>query len=202
MKKYYKILLTLLTIAFIVLLILVKLNKTMTFDLNVYKFIMNIEQPVITRIVKIITDFGDTFWIVLIIISCFIFFKNKKYPKLITLNILGVVFLNQLLKHLVMRPRPEFLSMIKEVGFSFPSGHSMASFGFYGYFIYLTNISNINKKIKILLTIFLSILIILIGLSRIYLGVHYFSDVISGFIVSAIYLILFIIFTKKYLKNE
>jgi undecaprenyl-diphosphatase len=102
-----------------------------------------------------------------------------------------------------MRQRPDQLwHLVEETGFSFPSGHSMAAFGFYGYFIYLINISNINKKLKTLLTTILSILILLIGLSRVYLGVHYLSDIIAGFIVSLIYLVIFITITKKYLINE
>ena len=101
-----------------------------------------------------------------------------------------------------MRPRPEFLHLVEESGFSFPSGHSMAAFGFYGYFIYLISTSNLNKKIKIVLNIILSLLILLIGLSRVYLGVHYISDIVAGFIMSFIYLIIFTTITKKYLKNE
>ena len=90
--------------------------------------------------------------------------------------------------------------MIKQGGFSFPSGHSMAAFGFYGFFIYLIYKSKLNKKIKIVLIAFLSLLILMIGLSRLYLGVHYATDVIAGFIVSLIFLIIFTNYVKKYLK--
>lgn len=74
----------------------------------------------------------------------------------------------------------------------------MASLAFYGLLIYFIYKSNLNKKIKNLLIILLSILIILIGLSRIYLGVHYATDIISGFLLSTIFLIVFTHFTKKY----
>ena len=203
MKKVHKILLSILIISFVILLILVKLEKTMNMDINIYNYIIKIKNENLTNLVKIITNFGDTFIIVTIIILSFLLFKNNIYPKLITGNIIGIVLLNQTLKHLIMRPRPDQLwHLVEESGFSFPSGHSMAAFGFYGYFIYLINISNLNKKIKLILSILLSLLIILIGLSRVYLGVHYLSDVLAGFIISFIYLIIFITITKKYLKNE
>lgn len=202
MKKIHKILLSILIISFILLLVLVELEKTINIDTKFYNFIMKIKSDELTNIVKIITNLGDTFIIITGIIICFLLFRKKVYPILITSNILGVVLINQTLKHLIMRPRPDFLHLVEETGFSFPSGHSMAAFGFYGYFIYLINISNLNKKIKVILTSILSIIILLIGLSRVYLGVHYISDVVAGFIMSFIYLLLFITITKKYLKHE
>lgn len=75
----------------------------------------------------------------------------------------------------------------------------MVAMGFYGFLIYLTYMNIKNKKIKYPLIIFLSILILLIGISRIYLGVHYATDIIGGFIIGIIYLTLYI----KYLyKNK
>ena len=202
MKKIHKILLSILIISFILLLVLVELEKTINIDTKFYNFIMKIKSDELTNIVKIITNLGDTFIIITGIIICFLLFRKKVYPILITSNILGVVLINQTLKHLIMRPRPDFLHLVEETGFSFPSGHSMAAFGFYGYFIYLINISKLNKKIKVILTSILSIIILLIGLSRVYLGIHYISDVVAGFIMSFIYLLLFITITKKYLKHE
>lgn len=202
MKKIHKILLSILIISFILLLVLVELEKTINIDTKFYNFIMKIKSDELTNIVKIITNLGDTFIIITGIIICFLLFRKKVYPILITSNILGVVLINQTLKHLIMRPRPDFLHLVEETGFSFPSGHSMAAFGFYGYFIYLINISKLNKKIKVILTSILSIIILLIGLSRVYLGVHYISDVVAGFIMSFIYILIFTTITKKYLKHE
>jgi len=73
---------------------------------------------------------------------------------------------------------------------------------FYGYLVYLTYKYINNKKIKIPLIIFLILLIPTIGLSRIYLGVHYTSDVLCGFLLGIIYLILFISISKKYLERK
>ena len=201
MKKQFKILLVILSLVFIAITILVKMNITASFDDCIYKFIISFKNDTITNIFKLITDLGDTIAIITMLIFSFILFKNKIYPKLMTLNICCIVVINQLLKHIIRRPRPEIIRLVEEGGFSFPSGHSMASFGFYGLLIYIVYKSKLNKKLKIFLISTLSILISLIGISRIYLGVHYASDVIGGFIMSYICLILFTNFTKKYFKK-
>lgn len=201
MKKHSKLMVLSLTIIFFIIILLVKLDLTFGFDTYIYELIISVKNDNLTNFIKIITNFGDTIYIIIILILSFIFFKKKIYPKLITINILSVVFVNQVLKHLIQRPRPDFPHLIEQGGFSFPSGHSMASFGFYGFFIYLIYKSKLNKNLKITLSILLSLLILAVGLSRIYLGVHYATDVIAGFIVSLIILIIFTNYIKKYLKK-
>ena len=108
-----------------------------------------------------------------------------------------------LLKNIIQRPRPIEYRLIDETGYSFPSGHSMVSVAFYGLIIYFMYKSIKISKIKWLLISLLSIVIILIGTSRIYLGVHYTSDVIGGFLISISYLIIFITaFGEKILENK
>ena len=201
MKKPYKILLFSLSFIFLLITFLVKLNLTNDFDKFIYDFIINFKNDNVTNFFKVITDLGDTIAIISILILSFILFKNKIYPKLMALNICCIVGINQLLKHIIRRPRPDIFRMIEESGFSFPSGHSMASFGFYGLLIYMIYKSKLNKKIKVFLIIMLSLLILLIGISRIYLGVHYASDVIGGFIMSFICLIVLTNFSKKHFEK-
>ena len=109
-----------------------------------------------------------------------------------------ITVLNQLLKRILQRPRPTEFRIIEETGYSFPSGHSMVSMAFYGYLIYLIYKYVENRYVKWISIVLLSVLICSIGVSRIYLGVHYTSDVLGGFLVSISYLILFISTVNKF----
>lgn len=166
------------------------------FDDKIYNFISLFKNDYITLFFKIITYLASSIFLLLICLLCIVFIKKRKVSILIIVNLLNTVLINLVLKSIFSRPRPLELMMIEESGFSFPSGHSMAALSFYGFLIYLMWMKNYkNKKI---ITVFLIILVILIGISRIYLGVHFASDVISGFIVSLIYLLLF----TKYVSNK
>jgi undecaprenyl-diphosphatase len=102
------------------------------------------------------------------------------------------------MKFIFERPRPFNINIIIENGYSFPSGHSMVSLAFYGLFIYIIWHMNKPRLEKLFYVIPLILLVLLIGISRIYLGVHYASDVIAGYALSMAYLIIFIkLFYKK-----
>lgn len=160
----------------------------------------------LTPIAKIITNFGGAIFLIILSIILFIIIRNKNVGICIILNLLISTMLNLLLKNIVQRPRPTEYKLINESGYSFPSGHSMVSMAFYGFIIYLVYKYVKNNNIKWILICILTILIITIGTSRIYLGVHYTSDVIAGFLISISYLILYISIIEKYLlergKNE
>lgn len=161
------------------------------FDNLIYEWLSVIIKEPITTIAKVITTIGSAYVIIPICIISVICFWKKKESKYIVVNLIIIFFSNQLLKRIVERPRPEGFRLVEELGYSFPSGHSMISMAFYGFFIYLIYKKVENKYIKWISIIILSLLITLIGISRIYLGVHYASDVIAGFLLSISYLILF-----------
>ena len=125
--------------------------------------------------------------------------KNKKIGISIFSNLVIVTILNQLLKAILQRPRPTEYRIVEETGYSFPSGHSMVSMAFYGYLIYLIYKYVKNKYIKWISIVLLSILVCSIGISRIYLGVHYTSDVLGGFLISMSYLVIYISAVNKFL---
>ena len=154
-----------------------------------------------TNIMQFITFFSDPIWCILLSCLMILFVKNKKISKAFLLNLILVFLLNYVLKILFSRNRPADINLIVETGFSFPSGHAMMSLGIYGFLIYLLLLSDKNKISKIIGTCFLILLIFLIGISRIYLGVHYATDVIAGFIISASYLLLFIRFIYPKMKD-
>lgn len=155
-----------------------------------------------TRFMRFITFWGSS-W-ALIIISLVILFtafiwKKKKYflcSLLVPGNLAAGALLNFILKQLFHRQRPELLKLIEIGGYSFPSGHSMSSISFYGFLIYLS-IRYIKRWPKYCIAGVLSLLIIAIGISRIYLGVHYASDVLGGYIVGSGWLVLFIRLSRK-----
>ena len=155
-----------------------------------------------TPIAKFITNFGGAIFIITLMITLFILIKDKKIGLSIFLNLVIATTLNQLLKRILQRPRPTEYRIIEETGYSFPSGHSMVSMAFYGYLIYLIYKYVKNKYIKWTLIVLLSILICSIGISRIYLGVHYTSDVLGGFLIAVSYLIIYISGVNKFLIEK
>lgn len=198
MIKKNNVLLISLIIVFVFFVIEVVTNNIVIYDNNIYNFIeKNFINDFNTKLLKIITEFGSALYFTIISFILIILIKNKKTKLLIPSNILLVTAINLIIKEIVKRPRPIVNRLVNVSGYSFPSGHSMSSIAFYGYLIYLIHQKINNKYLKWLLIIILSTLILLIGISRIYLGAHYASDVISGFLAGAIYLILFIRYTKK-----
>lgn len=167
-------------------------------DENSYSLIIKLMSNGMTRFMLFITYLGSATALIILTIGFLLLLKNKKNSMLIAINLILVFLLNRILKIIVARPRPEVLKIVQEKGYSFPSGHSMVSTGFYGFLIYLIYKNVENKKIKYPLIVALSILILLIGISRVYLGAHYATDVIGGWIIGILYLVIFI----KYVQNK
>ena len=155
-----------------------------------------------TPIAKFITNFGGAIFLAVLTIILFILIKNKKIGASIFSNLAIITALNQLLKNILQRPRPTEYRIIEETGYSFPSGHSMISMAFYGYLIYLIYKYVKNKYVKWISMALLSLLICSIGISRIYLGVHYTSDVLGGFLISISYLVMYISAVNKFLIEK
>ena len=178
-------------------------NKEIMYgDIIGYKLISTfLISDFVTPIVKFITNFGGAIFLSIATVMLFLFIKNKKIGLSIISNIVIITVLNQLLKRILQRPRPTEFRIVEETGYSFPSGHSMVSMAFYGYLIYLIYRYIKNKYVKWTLITILSILICLIGISRIYLGVHYTSDVLGGFLLSISYLVVYISSIKKLLPE-
>lgn len=202
-KQSLKIILfSLCIILFVYLTKLLLLNEIKLFDDMVFNLVANLRCEPLTIIFKFFSFLCSFYFVIILTIIIMLFSKDKKVTFYIVLNVLFCFFLNQTLKFFFARSRPTEINLIVENGYSFPSGHSMLSLAYYGFFVYLILNSNIKRKNKILAIISLALLIFFIGLSRIYLGVHYASDVLAGFAISAAYLILYIQFfyNKKAIK--
>lgn len=155
-----------------------------------------------TPIAKFMTNFGGAIFVISLTTILFFVIKDKKIGISIITNLGIVTILNQIIKFIMQRPRPTEFRIIEETGYSFPSGHSMVSLAFYGYLIYLIYKYINNKHLKRTLIIILSVLICIIGVSRIYLGVHYTSDVLGGFLISFAYLIIYIELVNKFVLEK
>lgn len=205
-KEYYKIIIVFICLLGIIGIICNLFSKnTMKIDTLGYRLISNLISDKTIPIAKAITNFGGTIGLIIINITVCIVLalnKNKIIGYFILLNTVISLLLNQVLKRIVQRPRPTGYRLIEETGYSFPSGHSMVSMAFYGFCIYLIFRNVKNKYIKYGSIILLSLLIILIGMSRIYLGVHYTSDVIAGYLASIAYLTIFIDIVNNYLYKK
>ncbi len=203
MKNKFKQKIIILSCIFIIWTILVITNSLTLFDDKIYQFIISFQNDTLTNIMKVITSFANPLTIVSLCLASLLslIWKYKASIYLIIITIISTVF-NFLTKNIVLRTRPDHLRLIEETGYSFPSGHAMGSITFYGFIIFLLSKSKINKYLKIFLSIIIGLTIFLIGISRIYVGVHYPSDIIGGFLLGYIILISSIEFlTKKgYLK--
>ena len=156
----------------------------------------------VTPIAKFITNFGGAIFLIVLTVFLFLVIKNRKIGVSIFSNLVIITVLNQLLKRILQRPRPTEFRIIEETGYSFPSGHSMISMAFYGYLIYLIYKYVKNKYVKWISIVLLGILICSIGISRLYLGVHYTSDVLGGFLISVSYLVIYISAVNKFLIEK
>ena len=192
-KSWKWIILILCVVCFAVLTIAMHNGKIMNTDANGYMLISTyIMSDIITPFIKTVTNTGGALWLIIMSLILFAGIKNRKLGLSIFLNLILSGSINTILKEILQRPRPIGYRIVNEIGYSFPSGHSMVSMAFYGYLIYLVYKKMENVVAKTILIVTLCVLIIAIGISRIYLGVHYTSDVLAGYIGGIAYLIVFI----------
>lgn len=200
-NKYLIItIISILVICFFIIMIKVLNGSINYFDSTVYNYISNnIISKSLTPVIKVVTNLGSMVVLTLISLLLVLLIKDNKIRINIPKNVILISIINYTIKQIIRRPRPISINLIKEGGYSFPSGHSTTSMAFYGFLIYLVYKYIDNKTLRITLITILTLIILIIGTSRIYLGVHYASDVLAGFILGIVYLIIFIniSFTNK-----
>lgn len=189
-------------VIFIQIIIAISKETILVFDTFCYDKVSLLISDKMTFFVKMITNLGSAFALITITLLIILFFKNKKYGILTGINLLVVFLFNLVLKFIFARPRPIDINLIEESGYSFPSAHAMVSTAFYGFIIYLILKSNLSKLNKTIYSVLLTILIVFICITRVYLGVHYASDVLGGAIIATLYTILFTNGVSKYLLDS
>jgi undecaprenyl-diphosphatase len=163
------------------------------FDQNISHAISLLVSPFTTKLMEVVTFFGSFNFLFPAYLVLIIYYLSRKNIKLalditmIGLSSTGILFL---LKEIFKRQRPLDPLIRNVTGFSFPSGHSFSSFTFFGLIIYILWTTGISKAWKISATILLFLFAAIIAFSRVYLRVHYPSDVVAGFCLSIIWLML------------
>lgn len=172
---------------FVVLLVCVLTEHAAGFDDPVREFFYGLRTPGLTGIAVAITMLADKRVIICICILLLIIPQTRlRFGVPLSAGALGVILTNTLIKHLVQRSRPDVLHLVTEHGHSFPSGHSITSVFFYGLAIWLVWRHVNDPAARRILTIFLAIPVLLIGPTRIYLGVHYPTDVLAAWCLAIV----------------
>lgn len=163
------------------------------FDATVSDYITSFRNPTLTLFFKYITDVGDIYgYLIILSLITFVllyYFKSWKYAVQLLSVLILAVSSNVFLKHLIQRERPITDHLVTVKTLSYPSGHAMTAMAFYGFLIYLLFTLKIKVGYKYALILLCVFLILSIGISRIYLGVHYPSDILGGFIAGLIWVV-------------
>lgn len=174
-------------------------------DLGFYDYyfsekIQNYRTPSLTSFNQFITHLGDrsTYIILSVVFAAFLLIWTGKWKFALQTTLVLIIssISNIVLKQLINRERPSMDQLVSVSTLSFPSGHAMSAMAFYGFLIYLGFHLATSLGVKLAIFFTLGALILLIGFSRIYLGVHYPSDVLAGFIGGIIWVSFFVTLFK------
>lgn len=173
-------------------------------DTVVFEKLQHITTPALTKVMTIITFFGSHYFLLPAYIILVIFFFRKQRRIALTVAAVGIssTILLYLLKHVYKRIRPLDPLVAKLNGFSFPSGHSFSAFTFFGLLIYIIWKLKVNNTLRWTATIFFFLCACAVAFSRVYLHLHYASDVIAGFWLCVIWLSLSFWVTNKLDKKN
>jgi undecaprenyl-diphosphatase len=167
---------------------LVTHKKAASFDAAVIRQVQGWETPWLTPVMKFFTIIGTGVPVVAITAAILFilhrFFRNGRELLLFLFAVIGSSLLNPLLKSVFHLQRPTLHRLVEQTGYGFPSGHAMGAFSLYGITAYLFWRHIRSKKGLIVWIAVSAFLILAIGISRIYLGVHYPSDVVGGYLAS------------------
>ncbi|OZB97678.1 phosphatase PAP2 family protein [Paenibacillus sp. XY044] len=191
-------------VLFIIMMILVGADRIVWFDKSIINAVQGMESEGLTRVMKGFTFLGSSLVATLLSVIAFLFLwlvlRHRKELLMFILSVGGSEIWNIIIKNWMHRQRPNTHRLIEISGFSFPSGHSMAAFALYGTLTYLLWRHIPALAGRLVMIVIGVVLTLFIGISRIYLGVHYPSDVFGGYLASATWLMLSIYVFEKYWK--
>lgn len=180
-------------------------GQTRAFDDTTRTAIHSFASPTLTTSMRVISFFGSTLFLIIAttaIVLLFILQRWRREAILLGLTMLGASTLNTTLKLAFQRPRPvPFFSLASPDSYSFPSGHALASFCFFGALAAILTARFSSRRAWFIIWTASCLLILLIGFSRIYLGVHYTTDVIAGYAAALIW-VLTVNFVEQHLAQR
>jgi membrane-associated phospholipid phosphatase len=194
--------------SFAILTLYIKSHPVFTIDLPVTKVIQSFHPTWFDLLMKLVTFIGNPIPGNIIVLSAAIIlwkiFKRPKEAGLIVFSAWGAFLVGVFFKASVGRPRPD-PNLILQVGNfvksdSFPSGHVLFFMSFYGFLLFLIYSRFKKTHLRKVLMIFMILLIILMGFSRIYLGAHWFSDVLGSYLIGTVWLYLMVYLYKKLIE--
>lgn len=181
-------------LGFLVLMILTMCDYSFKID-RFNDVVANNRNSFWTGFFKIFTHLGSFYTLAVLallgVILIWFVKKDKKTSIFYAICFGTVCIANFVIKQIVRRIRPEHLMIIEETGFSFPSGHAMMTFAFFFLLAHFVWFTIKNKTLRISLVVLFAFVIEAIGFSRIYLGVHYLTDILAGWLIT--YVIISII---------
>ena len=184
---------------FVLLAVLANLNSQLKIDALMSEFVNKFFSSGWISFFKIFTYIGSIYALAIFTLST-LFFKNKAIGITAILTLTFAALFNVVVKYIIRRDRPINMK-IEEIGYSFPSAHAMLTMVVLGFVAYLVVKFVKNKWLKVGLTSLLGLVIFFVGLSRVILGVHYFTDVLAGWIIAIPILIAEISVCNFLIKN-
>lgn len=167
------------------------------YDQNITDYVISHRSPALTNYFIFVTHVGDIYGYLVVLVASVLIsllvFKRWKYVAQITIVLALSAVSNMILKRFIDRARPGIEHLVSVETLSYPSGHAMSAMAFYGFVIYLFYRFKMNLFLKVMVMLLLFLLILSIGISRIYLGVHFPSDIAGGFIAGFIWVVFCVI---------
>ena len=182
-------------------------NQSITrFDTSIIGVVQGWEKPWLTTVLKGFTWVGSGFGVTPISMIGFIVLyyviRRRQQAFFLIITVAGSIILNFVLKHYFIRERPEIHRIMDAKGYSFPSGHAMMAMALYAIIVFFFWHHVKTTGNRIILVLFAAFMIIIIGMSRIYLGVHYPSDIIGGYAASGLWVMIMIMVYTYFRKPE
>ncbi|MBD3919269.1 phosphatase PAP2 family protein [Paenibacillus sp. PR3] len=190
---------------FLILALLISRKQIHGFDDRLITLVSRLYSPTSTAVMKGFTFVGSGLCIsiiTLLIVFMLLIIGYRRELIFYVGIIVGSGLLNLVLKMIFHRARPDIHRIVQASGYSFPSGHSMAAFTFYGITIYFLWKHARYAWLRVTIVTIGIVMILMIGISRIYLGVHYPSDVVGGYVISAAWITASIGSYERFLEKR